>query len=125
MSGSLVLVADDDRDILELVRVRLERDGHRVVTAQNGEDALRTAVEERPQLAILDVMMPKMNGYDLTAALRRNTATRSIPVILLTARVEEADVDRGVRAGADDYVKKPFSTTELRDRVDVLLRRSE
>lgn len=125
MSGSLVLVADDDRDILELVRVRLERDGHRVVTAQNGEDALRTAVEERPQLAILDVMMPKMNGYDLTAALRRNTATSSIPVILLTARVEEADVDRGVRAGADDYVKKPFSTTELRDRVDVLLRRSE
>ena len=125
MSGSLVLVADDDRDILELVRVRLERDGHRVVTAQNGEDALRTAVEERPQLAILDVMMPKMNGYDLTAALRRNTATSSIPVILLTARVEEADVDRGVRAGADDYVKKPFSTTELRDRVDVLLRRSK
>jgi DNA-binding response OmpR family regulator len=118
-----VLVADDDDDILELVSFRLERAGYEVVTARDGAAALATAQERQPDLAVLDVMMPGLNGYEVTQRLRADDATREIPVILLTARVQEADVARGFEAGADDYVKKPFSTHELRERVQAALGR--
>jgi DNA-binding response OmpR family regulator len=119
----LVLVADDDKDILALVAFRLERSGYEVVTAVDGEEALRLARERTPDLVVLDVMMPKLTGYDVTRELRADEATSRIPVILLTARVQEADVARGFEAGADDYVKKPFSPQELRARVQAILGR--
>jgi DNA-binding response OmpR family regulator len=119
----IVLVADDDQDILELVTFRLERAGYEVVQARDGEDALRIATEVRPDLAVLDVMMPKLSGYDVTRQIREQDSTREIPVILLTARVQEADVARGFEAGADDYLKKPFSPQELRARVHAILGR--
>jgi DNA-binding response OmpR family regulator len=119
----LVLVADDDADILQLVAFRLERSGYDVVRATDGEEALRIATEARPDLAVLDVMMPKLTGYDVTRRIREDEATSQIPVILLTARVQDADVARGFEVGADDYLKKPFSPQELRARVQAILGR--
>jgi DNA-binding response OmpR family regulator len=117
----LVLVADDDEDILTLVAFRLERSGCDVVKARNGDEALRLAGELVPDLTVLDVMMPGLDGYEVTRALRRADRTREMPVILLTARAEEADVARGMAAGADDYVRKPFDAKDLRERVERLL----
>lgn len=119
----LVLVADDDADILALVTFRLERGGYEVVAANDGEEALRFALERAPDLAVLDVMMPKLDGYEVTTRLRQNERTRRMPVILLTARVQEADIARGFEVGADDYVKKPFSPQELGARVQAILGR--
>lgn len=119
----LVLVADDDADILALVAFRLEKAGYRVVTAADGEQALALARERMPALAVLDVMMPRLTGYEVTKQLRAGETTKDIPVILLTARVQEADVARGFEAGADDYIKKPFSPQELRARVQAILGR--
>jgi DNA-binding response OmpR family regulator len=119
----VVLVADDDPDILKLVAFRLERAGYDVVQATDGEEALRVVTELEPDLAVLDVMMPKLTGYDVTRRIREADATKRMPVILLTARVQEADVARGFEAGADDYLKKPFSPQELRARVQAILGR--
>ena len=119
----LVLVADDDPDILELVAFRLERAGCDVLKATDGEEALRLVEERHPDLAVLDVMMPKLTGYEVTNRIRKNDATKKIPVILLTARVQEADVAHGFEVGADDYLKKPFSPQELRARVQAVLGR--
>jgi DNA-binding response OmpR family regulator len=119
----VVLVADDDPDILQLVAFRLERAGYEVVQATDGEEALRAATELEPDLAVLDVMMPKLTGYDVTRRIRESDATKRMPVILLTARVQEADVARGFEAGADDYLRKPFSPQELGARVQAILGR--
>jgi DNA-binding response OmpR family regulator len=119
----LVLAADDDPLIRELIQFRLERSGYAVVTAENGDDALRLARERRPDLLVLDVMMPGLNGYEVTRRLRADEETRRIPIILLTARVQEADVAQGFEAGADDYLTKPFSPQELRARVQAILGR--
>jgi DNA-binding response OmpR family regulator len=117
----LVLVADDDPDILSLVTLRLERSGYDVVSAGDGEQALASALARTPDLALLDVMMPKLDGYEVTERLRGEEATRYVPIILLTARVQEADIARGIEAGADDYVEKPFSTQDLSKRVQAVL----
>jgi DNA-binding response OmpR family regulator len=117
----LVLVADDDPDILSLVTLRLERSGYDVVSAGDGEQALATALARTPDLALLDVMMPKLDGYEVTERLRGEESTRYLPIILLTARVQEADIARGIEAGADDYVEKPFSTQDLSRRVQAVL----
>ncbi|HEY8630407.1 MAG TPA: response regulator [Gaiellaceae bacterium] len=119
----LILIADDDPDILELVAFRLERAGYEIVRAADGEEALQLVSERLPDLAVLDVMMPKLTGYEVTRCIREDEATNGIPVILLTARVQEADVERGFEAGADDYLKKPFSPEELRARVQAILGR--
>jgi DNA-binding response OmpR family regulator len=121
--GTTVLVADDDDDVLALVVRRLERDGYKVITARDGAEALRLARENLPDLAVLDVMMPHLTGYEVTQQLRQETITERIPVILLTARVQEDDVKRGFSVGADDYIKKPFSPQELRSRVQAVLGR--
>jgi DNA-binding response OmpR family regulator len=118
-----VLVADDDRDILNLVRFRLERDGLRVITATDGAQALELAQTEKPNVCVLDVMMPKLGGLELIRRLREDPATAGTRVILLTARSGEGQVDEGFETGADDYVTKPFSPQELRQRVRAQLQR--
>jgi DNA-binding response OmpR family regulator len=117
----LILVADDDPDILALVRFRLERDGYEVLSAPDGETALDLALARTPDLAVLDVMMPRLDGYELTRRLREHGPTTGIPIILLTARVQEPDLERGFEAGADDYVTKPFSPQALGERIQAAL----
>ena len=114
---ALILVADDDDDVRELVVFRLERAGYEVITAADGEQAVKLATERRPDLCVIDVMMPKLDGYEVTRRLRKSDGLSSIPVLLLTASVQEAAVAEGFEAGADDYVKKPFSPQELLDHV--------
>jgi two-component system, OmpR family, phosphate regulon response regulator PhoB len=113
----LVLVADDDADILALVTLRLRRDGYEVAQARNGEDALRLARDLQPDAAVLDVMMPRMTGLDVLAALRADERTSGIPVIVLTARVQQEDAARARAAGAVEYVTKPFSPHDLSARL--------
>lgn len=120
MSAKLLIV-DDDTTLLRFLRDYLVEDGFQVVTAERGQKALRIFFEERPDLAILDVMMPGMDGWELTARLRE---LADVPVILLTAKTSEGDKLRGFRLGVDDYVTKPFSLAELGARVRAVLARS-
>jgi len=122
-SQPLILIADDDPDILALVSFRLERAGYEVVQARNGEEAVEVALARRPDLAVIDVMMPRIDGYEATRQLRQQEETSRMPIILLTARVQEEDIARGFDAGADDYVRKPFSSQELGSRVQAALGR--
>lgn len=116
MSGKpVVLIADDDPDIRTLVRLRLERSGYTVVSAADGAEALELALANAPDVAILDVSMPNLDGLEVTRALREQLVTS--PVILLTARAMEADVREGGDAGAAAYITKPFSPQELELRV--------
>lgn len=112
-----VLVADDDADVLNLVRFRLERDGLRVLTAADGIEALELARAERPNVCVLDVMMPKLGGLELVQRLREDPSTSGTRIILLTARSADDHIDEGFEFGADDYVTKPFNPQELRQRV--------
>jgi two-component system phosphate regulon response regulator PhoB len=116
-----VLVADDDTDILELVTFYLRRAGHSVVIAHDGEEALQLVDERRPDAVILDIMMPRMTGYEVTKIMRENEETSDIPVILLSARAGGADMAHGFHLGADDYVRKPFSPAELGARLQAVL----
>jgi DNA-binding response OmpR family regulator len=117
----LVLCADDDEDILSLVSLRLRRAGYEVATAADGDEAVAIARARRPVLAVLDVMMPKRTGYEVLAELRGDGALREMKVILLSARVQEGDVARGMDAGADAYLAKPFKAQELVSTVQALL----
>ena len=118
-----ILVVDDEPDITALVAYHLAKTGYRVSTAANGADALRSAREERPDIVVLDLMLPGLSGYEVLAELRKRDETRDVGVILLTARREEADRIKGLSLGADDYLTKPFSPHELALRVAALLRR--
>ena len=118
-----ILVVDVEPDITALVAYHLARAGFRVSTAANGPDALRAAREEKPDIVILDLMLPGISGYDILAELRKRDETKDVGVILLTARREETDRIRGLSLGADDYLTKPFSPQELSLRVRGLLRR--
>ncbi len=117
----LILCADDDEDILALVALRLERAGFEVVRAVDGEAAIAAAKERRPVLAVLDVMMPKRTGYEVLAELRADPSLRDLKVILLSARVQETDVEQGFDAGADAYLAKPFKAPDLVAKVQELL----
>jgi two-component system response regulator MtrA len=117
----VLLVADDDEDILALVQLRLSRSGYDVIVARDGEEALRLARERHPDLAVLDWMMPKATGLEVLRAIRANSATADIPVVLLTARASETDIQEGLDAGAVDYIAKPFSPQELATRVHDIL----
>jgi two-component system phosphate regulon response regulator PhoB len=118
-----ILVVDDEPDITALVAYHLAKAGFRVSTANTGSDALKAAREERPDIVVLDLMLPGVSGYDVLTELRRREETREVGVILLTARREEPDRIRGLTLGADDYLTKPFSPQELTLRVKNLLRR--
>ncbi len=118
-----IVIAEDDEDIRTLLEFRLRKAGYRPVATGDGAEALELVASEQPALAILDVMMPRMTGYEVTRALREVPATRDIPVILLTARVQEADETRGFEAGADDYIRKPFSPNVLLSRVQAIIGR--
>jgi DNA-binding response OmpR family regulator len=117
MSEALVLVADDDDDILLLVTTRLRRDGFEVIFARNGEEALALAQERRPDVAVLDIGMPKLDGLEVLARMRADDALKGMRVLLLTAKAQESDMRRGYEAGADAYVRKPFSPSDLSARV--------
>ena len=118
-----VLVVDDEPDITGLVAYHLAKAGYRVITAANGTEALKSVRDERPDLVVLDLMLPGLLGYDVLAELRRQEVTRDVGVILLTARREEPDRIKGLSLGADDYLAKPFSPQELVLRVGAVLRR--
>ena len=118
-----VLVVDDEPDITGLVSYHLAKAGYRVMTVADGREALQLARDQRPDLVVLDLMLPVVSGYDVLAELRRREETRDVGVILLTARKEEADRIKGLSLGADDYLAKPFSPQELVLRVRAVLRR--
>ena len=117
----LVLVADDDEDVRELVVFRLARAGYEVITAADGREALDLALSRRPRVCVIDVMMPELDGYEVTKRLRASDELGEVAILLLTASVEEAAVERGFDAGADDYIRKPFSPGELVERVAAAL----
>ena len=119
-SEPMILVADDDPSILKLVRLELTEQGFHAVTAQNGADALKVAEEQRPDLIVLDIMLPDQSGLEVMRQLRQRTST---PIILLTAMNTDADKVRGLEMGADDYLAKPFNPEELSARVRAVLRR--
>jgi DNA-binding response OmpR family regulator len=121
VSEPLILVADDDDDILLLVTTRLKRDGFDVIEARSGDEALALAQSRRPAVAVLDVGMPGLDGLEVLAQIRADDTLRGMRVMLLTAKAQESDVRRGYDAGADAYVRKPFSPTELSARVRELL----
>lgn len=125
MPTRTILVVDDEPGIVQIARDYLERAGYRIITASDGLSALRLARTEIPTLIVLDLMLPGMDGLDVTRALRGDPATRSVPIIMLTARVEETDRLIGLELGADDYITKPFSPRELVARVRAVLRRTE
>jgi two-component system, OmpR family, alkaline phosphatase synthesis response regulator PhoP len=123
MSGKQVLVVDDEEDILELVRFNLSMEGYRVKCAATGEAAIESIRSTHPDLMILDLMLPGMDGLEVTRFLKKNLETRNIPIVMLTAKTEETDVLTGLEMGADDYVTKPFSPRILAARVKAVLRR--
>jgi two-component system phosphate regulon response regulator PhoB len=121
----LLLIVEDEETLVTLLRYNLEGEGYRVAVAKNGEDALLLTKEETPDLILLDWMLPLLSGIEVCRRLRRDSATRHVPILMLTAKGEEEDKIRGLDTGADDYVTKPFSPTELVARIRALLRRSQ
>jgi len=125
VARNTVLVVDDERDILELIRYNLEKEDFHVRTVESGEDALRLARETEPDLIILDIMLPGMNGTEVCKRLKSAAETHHIPVLMLTAKSSSSDVVNGLELGADDYVTKPFIPSVLLARVRAVLRRAE
>ncbi len=123
MAKGTILVVEDEEDILELVSYNLAREGFAVERAATGETGLQKARTTSPDLILLDIMLPGVDGLDVCRSLKRDEATRTIPIIMMTARGEEADVVTGLELGADDYVTKPFSPRVLIARVKAVLRR--
>ena len=125
MAPATVLVVDDDPVILKLLEVNFEMEGFEVVRASDGAMGLERAREVLPDIVILDVMMPRMTGYEVAKALREDDLTARIPIIFVTARAQSSDVERGIELGVDDYVTKPFDPLDLIARVNALLARSQ
>lgn len=120
-----ILVAEDETDIRKLITFSLQYVGYQVIEALDGEEALRMADEEQPDLILLDVRMPKMNGYDACRVLKTQDSTQGIPVVFLSARGQEAEIRRGLALGAEEYILKPFAPDELYRRVGSILERQE
>ena len=122
-SSGRVLVVEDERDVAELLRYNLTKDGYDVVLAATGADAVKQAHEAHPDVVLLDIMVPQLNGWEICRRLKQDAETRAIPVIMVTGRVEEGDKVLGFEVGADDYVTKPFSPRELLARIRAVARR--
>ncbi len=124
MSKETILIVDDEEDILELVKYNLEREGYTTISAVTGEAALKLAINIKPSLIVLDLMLPGIDGLEVTKILRTDSSTSNIPIIMLTAKGEESDIVTGLELGANDYMSKPFSPRELVARIRAILRRS-
>jgi two-component system alkaline phosphatase synthesis response regulator PhoP len=125
MAKRKILIVEDDRDIVEMVEYNLRDEGYATVSALNGEDGVNSARKERPDLIILDIMLPVMDGFEVCRALKSDEATARIPIIILSAKSQETDKVVGLELGADDYVTKPFSPRELIARIRAIMRRGE
>ncbi len=123
MADELILLVDDEPNIIQLARMYLEREGYRIISAADGKEALDAIRVKKPNLVVLDVMLPEMDGLEVCKRLRREK--NNVPVIMLTARDDDIDKILGLELGADDYMTKPFNPRELTARVKVILRRSE
>ncbi len=119
-----VLVIDDDPVIVQLLRVNFEIEGFEVISAADGKEGFERAKADRPDVVLSDIMMPRMDGLALVTQLKADASTRALPVILLSAKAQNAEVQQGLDAGADDYVTKPFDPLELIDRVNAVLARA-
>jgi CheY-like chemotaxis protein len=121
VKGPTILVVDDDPVIQKLLSVNFEMEGYRVVTANDGIEGLERVASDKPDLILLDVMMPRMDGIEVSKRLKSDPATKEIPVVLLSAKAQSSDIQSGIEAGADDYVTKPFDPLELLDKVAGLI----
>ncbi len=118
-----ILIIEDEEDVIELIRYNLEKEGYQVVASKSGEKGLSIAKKSRPSLILLDLMLPDLDGLELCRILKRNESTEAIPIIMVTARGEEADIVAGLELGADDFISKPFSPRVLLARIKAVLRR--
>ena len=125
MSNEKILIVDDEEHIVELIKFNLDANGYRTITASNGLEALELAKNEKPDLILLDIMLPGLNGNDVCKEIRKDIEIATIPIIMITAKGEELDRILGLELGADDYVTKPFSVRELMARVKAVLRRTK
>ena len=116
-----ILIAEDERDIRDLITFTLRFAGHEVIATANGEEALQTALQEIPDLILLDVRMPRMSGYEVCEQVKANENTEHIPVVFLSAKGQESEVQAGLKVGAEEYILKPFSPDQLADRIRVIL----
>ena len=124
MSNERILVVEDEQDILELVRYNLARENYKVFCASSGEEALKIAASEPLELIVLDLMLPRMDGLEVTRRLKNNSKTQDIFIVMLTAKGSEADIVTGLELGADDYITKPFSPRVLLARIKAVIRRT-
>lgn len=123
-SKGKIFVVDDEEDILALIKMNLEKEGYKVICFENGEECVKKAGENPPDLIILDLMLPGMDGLDVCRILRNDTKTRFVPIIMLTAKGDESDIVTGLELGADDYITKPFSTKVLLARIKAIFRKT-
>ncbi len=125
MPSETILIVDDEQDILELIKYNLKNEGYAVLTAETGEQAVKLARQYSPDLMVLDLMLPGIDGLEVTRILKNEDRTREIPIVMLTAKGEESDIVTGLELGADDYIPKPFSPKVLNARIKAILRRRE
>lgn len=125
MSKQTILVVDDEQDLLDLIEYNLRKEGFNVIKAENGEDGIQIAKEMKPDLVLLDIMMPRMDGIEVCDKMREDAELKQIPIIFLTARSDEKTEVEGLNKGADDFITKPISTTKLISRIKAVLRRFE
>ena len=123
MSKQTILVVDDEQDLLDLIEYNLRKEGFNVLKAENGQEGIQIAKEQKPNLVLLDIMMPKMSGIEVCSQMRTDADLRQIPIIFLTARSDEKTEIEGLDKGADDFITKPISTTKLLSRIKAVLRR--
>lgn len=123
MPRETILIVDDEEDIIELIKYNLKNEGYAILTAGTGEQAIKTAKNSRPDLIVLDLMLPGIDGLEVTRYLKNNDQTRDIPIVMVTAKGEESDIVTGLELGANDYISKPFSPRELQARIRAILRR--
>ncbi len=122
MSKKIILVIDDERDLVDLLAMRLEIDGFTIMKAFNGKEALSKLKEKKPDIILLDIMMPEMNGYEVCQEIKNDSQYKNIPVIILTAKVRKEDQERGRQVGSDDFIAKPYEYSELIEKIQKFIK---